>query len=267
MQQPTSVTIDHHKTGFDWRTRLKAASIHLGISALVALLAGLLVFALWYPYPYREVSGGRELFRLVVSVDVVLGPLITFAIFNLAKPRQELRRDLVIVGLLQLSGLAYGLWTVHLARPVHLVFEVDRFRVVHQVEIPPDLAAKVPPGIPLAPAGGPTPLAMRPFRSEQEKADLTIAALQGIPLSARPELWQPYPEARDRVLRAAHPARQLLSRFPQRAAEIEDTLRKSGHDVAHAAYLPMVARKADAWTVLLDASTAEIIGYLPLDSF
>jgi hypothetical protein len=31
--------------------------------------------------------------------------------------------------------------------------------------------------------------------------------------------------------------------------------------------LPLVARKAQAWTVLLDASTADVIGYLPLDSF
>jgi hypothetical protein len=267
MQQPSSVTIVHHKSRFDWRTRLQAAAIHLGISALVAVVAGLLVFALWYPFPYREVSGGRDLFRLVVSVDVALGPLITFAIYNLAKPRRELRRDLAVVALLQLAGLAYGLWTVHLARPVHLVFEVDRFRVVHQVEIPPDLLSKVPPGIELAPLGGPTPLALRPFASEQERTDYTLAALRGIPLSARPELWQPYPAARDRVLHAARPARELLSRFPQRAAEIEDTLRKSGHDAAHASYLPMVARKADAWTVLLDARTADIIGYLPLDSF
>jgi hypothetical protein len=31
--------------------------------------------------------------------------------------------------------------------------------------------------------------------------------------------------------------------------------------------LPLVARKAEGWTVLLDARTAEVIGYLPLDSF
>jgi hypothetical protein len=31
--------------------------------------------------------------------------------------------------------------------------------------------------------------------------------------------------------------------------------------------LPLVARQAVAWTVLLDATTAEVIGTLPLDSF
>jgi hypothetical protein len=59
----------------------------------------------------------------------------------------------------------------------------------------------------------------------------------------------------------------LLSRFPQRREEIEGALRKAGRDVAHASYLPLIARKAEAWTVLLDAGNADVLGYLPLDSF
>ena len=266
MQQP-SVSVGHHTAPFDWRTRLRAATLHLGLSALVAAAAGLLVFALWYPWPYREISGGRELFRLVVLVDVALGPLITFAIFNRAKPRTELRRDLAVVALLQFAGLAYGLWTVHLARPVHLVYEIDRFRVVHQVEIPQELADRVPPGIALAPAGGPTVIALRPFRDQRENTEFTLAALQGLPLSARPELWQPYPEARERVLQAAKPLADLKRRFPRNVAEIDAAVRESGREPARVAYLPMVARKEQAWTVLLDAGTADVIGFLPLDSF
>ena len=142
MEQP-SLSLDHH-TAFEWRPRLRAATLHLSLSVLVAVASALLVFALWYPYPYRDISGGRELFQLVVSVDIVLGPLLTLAVFNRAKPSRELRRDLAVIVLLQFAGLAYGLWTVHLARPVHMVFEYDRFRVVHQVEIPVELADKVP---------------------------------------------------------------------------------------------------------------------------
>lgn len=251
----------------EWRARTRAAAIHLGLSALVALLAALLVFALWYPYPYRDISGGRDLFQLVVAVDVVLGPLITFAIFNRRKPRAELRRDLAVVGLLQLAGLAYGLWSVHLARPVHMVFEYDRFRVVHLVEIPEELEERVPAGVPLAPLGGPTVIALRPFRDADEKANFTIAALQGVPLSARPELWQPYAGARAEVLQAARPAVDLKQRFGARAGEVDAVLARAGRTAAQASYLPLVARKAEAWTVLLDNRTGDILGYLPLDSF
>jgi hypothetical protein len=266
MQQP-SVSLIHHTAGFAWRTRLRAAAIHLGLSALVAACAALLVFAVWYPWPYREISGGRELFQLVVGVDIVLGPLLTFAIFNRAKPRAELRRDLAVVVVLQLAGLSYGLWTVQAARPVHMVFEYDRFRVVHQVDLAPELLAKAPPGLEVAPLTGPTLLSLRPFRDGGEQADYTLAAMRGVSLSARPELWQSYDAGRAQVLRAAKPVADLKKRFPQSTAEIDAVLRQSGRDASGAAYLPLLARKATAWTVLLDASTAEVIGYLPLDSF
>ena len=67
---------------------------------------------------------------LVVSCDLVLGPLITFTIFDKRKPWPELRRDLAIVVALQLAALGYGLHTVIIARPVVLALEEDRFRVV-----------------------------------------------------------------------------------------------------------------------------------------
>src|SRR3954447_23361508 len=122
-----------------WKERLRASGLHLGISLCIAVTAALLVFAAWYPYPYREISGGRELFLLVTTVDVILGPLITFAIFNRSKPRRELVLDLSVVACIQLAALGYGLWTVAVARPVHLVFEVDRLRVVHAIDIPDEL--------------------------------------------------------------------------------------------------------------------------------
>lgn len=269
MEEPTvaAAAVTHHTSRFDWRARARAAGIHFCISLAVALAAALLVFALWYPYPYREISGGRELFLLVVAVDVVLGPLITFAIFNLAKGWPHLRRDLAVVGLLQLAGLGYGLWTVQLARPVHLVFEFDRFRVVHAVDIPVDLMDQVPPGIDAMPLTGPTPLAVRPFGNEKEKFDATMIALRGIPIGARPDLWQPYEAGRAAILQAAKPVDALKARFPAQAPAIDALLQRGNLNPAGVVYLPVVARKAAAWTVLLDARTADIIGYLPVDSF
>lgn len=249
------------------RVRARTAGIHLALSLLVATVAALLVFGLWYPYPYREVSGGRDLFLLVVTVDIVIGPMITFAVFNMSKPPTELRRDLAIVGLLQLAALAYGLWTVHMAKPVHMVFEYDRFRVVHQLDLPADADERAPEGIAVAPWGGPTVIALRPFRSEDEKLDMTVKALGGTSLSARPELWHPYATERKEVVLAARPIDALLKRFPARAAQIEAAVRKTGRPVDRVRFLPLLARRDMAWTVLLDASTGDILDYLPLDPY
>ena len=248
------------------KERLRASGVHLGLSCGVAIAAAAMVFGLWYPYPYREISGGRELFLIVVAVDILIGPLITFAIFDRVKPWQELRRDLAVVGLLQLLALGYGLWTVYVARPVHLVFEIDRFRVIHAIEVPEDLVGKQPAGIDPLPLMGPTLLSVRPFRDSSERMEATLAALQGAPLGARPDLWQPYPAAHAEVLKAAKPFSQLRSRFPAHDVELDALVRRIGRSEASLGFLPLAGRKM-FWTVVLDMRTAEVLGYLPLDSF
>ncbi|MEO8007007.1 MAG: TfpX/TfpZ family type IV pilin accessory protein [Betaproteobacteria bacterium] len=253
-------------TGFFWKDRLQACAVHFCISAAIAVAAALFVFLFWYPAPYRELSGGRELFEILVTVDIILGPLITFSIFNRAKPWPVLRRDLAFVGLIQLIALGYGMWTVFVARPVHLVFEYDRFRVAHAIEVPTQLLVQAPAQLRDLPLFGPTVLALRPFRNADEKFNTTMAALQGLPLSARPDLWQPYADARSQVLEAAKPALLLKKRFPARVADIDEAIKGTGHAPDAVLYLPLVGRKA-FWTVLLDASTAEVLGFLPLDSF
>lgn len=252
---------------FQWKSRLRAGGIHFCVSLLVALFAAALVFFLWYPFPYREISGGRDLFLLVVTVDVILGPLITLAVFNRAKPWQELKRDLAVVALIQLSALGYGMWTVFLARPVHLVFEYNRFRVVHAVDVPHELLPKAPEGMNALPVTGPTLLSLRPFKDSNESMEATMAALTGgLTLSARPDLWQPYAEAKVEVLQVARPVSELNGRFAAQASEIGSAIARIGRRADSLVYLPMVGRKS-SWTVFLDPVTAEVVGYMPLDSF
>jgi hypothetical protein len=248
-----------------WKHRLQAFCVHLAASLVVAA-AALLVFGLWYPYPYREISGGRELFTLLVTVDVILGPLITFAVFNRAKPWTELRRDLALVVVLQSMALGYGMWTVCVARPVHMVFESDRFRIVHALDVPEALLTKAPPNVVALPLSGPTLLALRPFRGEQEKMEATLVALQGGSLASRPDLWQPYAAATTEVLLAARPVNSLKTRFDSRANEIDRVLVQAGRNADTMVYLPLVGRNS-SWTVFLDPITAAVVATMPLDSF
>jgi len=251
---------------FFWKDRLKASSIHFGISLLIALLAAVLVFVLWYPYPYREISGGRELFLIVVTVDVILGPLITLTIFNRAKSWRVLVFDLAVVGLIQLTALAYGLWTVFVARPVHLVFEYDRFSVVHAIDVPLDLLGKAPSNVNALPLLGPTLLSLRSFKNSNEQMEATLSALNGAALNARPDLWQTYRAGKDEVRKAAKPVSVLKKRFSTQAAAIDAAIASTGRSPENLAYLPMVGRKT-FWTVFIDPVTADVLGFMPLDSF
>jgi hypothetical protein len=253
-------------TGNPWKDRLQASGAHFALSLGVALLAAALVFGVWYPYPYREISGGRELFFIIIAVDVVMGPLLTFAVFNRKKPMKELKRDLAIIVLLQLAALGYGLWTVFVSRPVHLVFEYNRFRVVHAIEVDDTLLPKALPALQSLPITGPTTLSIRDFKDGKESGDMTMAALGGLQLAARPELWQDYDKAAPQVLAKAKPIAQLKSRFAAQAANIDAAVRSTGQPEAALRYVPMVGRKT-FWTVLVDGVSAEPLAFLPIDSF
>jgi hypothetical protein len=171
---------------FDLRPRVWAAGCHLLISTVVAGLAAALVFGLWYPGPFRFLAGGRDLFLLVTSVDVVLGPVLTFAVFNRAKPLRELHRDLAIIGLLQLAGLAYGLNTVYAARPVAMVFEVDRLRLVTAVDVALEELPKALPQYRELPVTGPWLLGARAPKDVEEHNDALFKGVAGSDISSRP---------------------------------------------------------------------------------
>ena len=248
------------------KDRLRASAIHLAISLGIAFLAALLVFGLWYPYPYREISGGRELFLLVIAVDVVMGPLITLIIFNRSKSRRHLIMDFSVVGLLQLAALSYGLFTVFIARPIHLVFEFHRMAVVHAVDVNAAQLSKAPAAFQALPLTGPTLLSLRAFKTADEEMTSTLQAVQGVAQAAQPELWQSYEAGRADILKEARPVAQLKSRFPDQAAAIDSVVAKSGLGADKLGYLPMLGRK-DAWTVLIDSVNAQPVGFLPIDSF
>ncbi len=251
-----------------WKVRLQAAGIHLCISLLLAVLAAILVFFVWYPYPYREISGGRALFLLIVGIDVIMGPLLTLTVFNVRKSRRELVRDLSVIGGLQLAALVYGIWTVAVARPVHLVFEMDRYRVVHAIEVSPELLEKASPEFRSLPVTGPTLLSVRPFHNARESMDVTVAALKGVPIATRPDLWQAYEKAGPQIAGRARPVSELKARFPGRVKEIDQALSSAGASAGmpNVGYIPMMGRDK-LWTALINTNTLEIVAFVPIDSF
>lgn len=248
------------------QARLKASALHLTVSLAVAITAAILVFEFWFPYPYREISGGRELFLLLISVDVVLGPVLTFMVYDQRKAWPKLKLDLFAIVLLQLSALIYGMWTVSVARPVFLVFEIDRFRVVHAIDVPSEQLRLAPKGLTTLPYLGQTTLGLRPFKSEQEKVDFTLVALGGSSLAARPELWQNYAESKRDVINSSKPLARLKERLKDQSTSIDARVKELGVPEAVIRYLPLISR-SNFWTVLIDGRSGEILGYLPIDAF
>jgi len=248
------------------RSRLRAAGIHLGLSAAVAGLCAAVVLGIWYPQPFREISGGKGLFLLMVSVDLVLGPLVTLAVFDRRKPWRELRRDLAIVGLLQLTGLAYGLYTVWEARPVYLVFEVDRFRVVRAIDIDDADLQQAPQGLQTLPRFGPGIIMAQPPTDRSDVVKSIERAMAGRDIFVQPKTWRPYADALSAVRRRAKPLADLDRAQPAHHAAIEAAVRAAGLPVERIAYLPIIAKQAN-WVALVYNQDARVVGYLPFGGF
>ena len=248
----------------DLKARAQAAGAHLLISLVVAALAAVLVFGLWYPGAFRELAGGRDLFILVMSVDVIIGPLLTFAVFNRAKGWPHLRRDLIVIAVLQAAALAYGLHTVYIVRPVAMVFEVDRFRLVNADSVDVAGLPEALPAYRALPLTGPWLLGARKPEAGAEHNDALFKGAAGVDVSQRPRFWQPYDDAKSRALARSRPLADLVGHYSTRAPDLRRRLAEMHADETTGRFLPAMAR--GEWVAALSAS-GEVLGYLPVDGF
>jgi hypothetical protein len=249
-----------------YRVAALAAGIHSVCTVLVAAAAAWFVFGIWYPYPYRELSGGRELFLLVVVVDVVCGPLLTFVLFNPKKPRKELGLDLGLVALIQLVALGYGMWTVWQARPIYLVHEVDRFKVISAPDVPADELDALPKNLKPQFWAGPQTVSIRPPKNaEEHNTVLFESAAGGRDYGARPDFYIPYDDAAAlKSLARAQPLVVFLQKWPDQQDAARKLALEKGADMAQWRYLPVIARQD--WVAVLDQQ-GQIQGFLRGDGF
>lgn len=247
---------------------LVAALKHLFFSALVALLCAVLVFGLWYPHPYDQLVGGRELFLLVIIVDVICGPLLTFVVFNPAKPRRELVRDISIIVLLQFAALSYGLYSVAEARPVFLSYEGNRFRVVTLPEIEIEKIGDAQVTFRDLSLTGPKLIAARLSKgTDPDFRESIQLSLMGLPPSFRPARWLPFDEVKQEAIEEAKPVKTLVERYPDKREMIDAALLKVSLRSDEVGYLPLEARSRNDWIVLLNTATAQPVGFLPIDGW
>jgi hypothetical protein len=240
------------------RARARAAGIHLLLSACIACTVSACVLGFGYPSPFLYASGGLSLIAMIVAVDVVTGPALTFAVFNRAK--KELRRDLAVIGLLQVAALVYGLHATILGRPVFITFVVDRFELVSAAEVDAEELAKAPESMRTLSWGTPTLAAAVPPTDPAEREQLLFASMQGIDLKHLMRRYVDYASMRDPVLARARPIDDLV-RFNAPAA-VEQAL-SAYRGAGPMKYLPVQGRREDL-CALVGAGDARLIAVVRL---
>lgn len=189
-------------------SRFRAFAVHLAISVVVGILVLGMVFGAWHPAPLHKAVGVTQIFLLLLMVDVILGPCLTFVVFSPGK--KSLVFDLTVIGLLQLAALTYGVWVVSEGRPAWLVFNVDRFDVVRVVDIDERSLARAPAEYRVPSWLGPRWVAAtRPDDTDERAAILFEALTSGVDLPQRPEYYRSLESAASEIREKARSLEEL----------------------------------------------------------
>ena len=241
-----------------FKAAFRAMSIHFGLSLLVAAVSALLVFTAWFPYPYRELAGGTELFMLVITVDLVCGPLLTFVLYSPTKPRREMLTDISLTVIVQLLALCYGVWTLSQVRPLYLVQAADKFNIVSAVAV--DAKETKELSKPLRPKlfAGPIKVSLRDLTvSEQAKLNAQIKS-GGKDAAEQPVFYENFQG--NKAYQNGHELLELLIVYPEHREIVTTLMAKSmSDDKNRMRYLYIVGRQF--WVVIVNQS-GEILEYL-----
>lgn len=237
--------------------RLKAFTIHLVISTLIALIVIGLIFFIWYPTPLHSAVGVTQISLILLAVDVVLGPLLTLLVYKVGK--KTLVMDLTVIALLQLGALSYGLWTVAEGRPAWLVFVVDRFELVRVLDIDERKLEQADTFYRQPSLLGPRWVAAVNPSDSDERNELTVESVFGsADLAQRPNLYQPLSSQKATIQQRV----LTLSALPESnpAKQIKSILAQ--HPKADS-WLPLSANNQDM-VVLMHKDTAKVIAIVDL---
>lgn len=194
--------------------RMRAFAIHLLCSGVViaALLA--VVCVVWYPAPYFSYEGAIAPLRVLIGVDLVLGPLLTLLVYKPGK--RFLWLDMALIIALQLGAFGYGTYALWSQRPIVLAFAGDSFSPVTAA----DLKGKELPRWLLESRSllGPAPV-----YAEPKGGDYAMRVLmEGLPdIDKLPEQYRPVEANREAILRRGVSLVELAMTSPAAAEALE----------------------------------------------
>lgn len=226
--------------------RLKFFLSHIAISCLIALIAMLLVFFIWYPSPLASAVGVTHIFLMLLAIDVIIGPVLGFIIYK--KGKKTLKMDLIVIIVLQLCALGFGLYSIAEGRPVWLAYNVDRFELVRQNELVNEKIVQALPEYQHPSWGKPQYVAVEFAKdSETRNEDMFAEVMGGISLAHKPERYVDFAQAKEKLKQRMQPL-DALEQYNEQAA-VQSIVKKYPQAIG---FVPLKAVNVDM-TVLVDA--------------
>ena len=194
---------------------------------------------------------------MLLAIDVALGPLLTLVVFKVGK--KTLRLDLAVIGVVQAAALAYGVYSLLIARPVYVASLGNRFAVIQANDIEDKELEAAKKSLPWF---GPEWVGYKEATDKAERERILFSAFGGGGYGNFPQHHAPIESMREETLKRALPISELRMRNPAQDTEISAWLKTRGYSDDMAVFQPLVA-SVQHMTVVLDAKTAKVIGIAP----
>ncbi len=242
-----------------WPGKLRAVAAHFAFSLIAFGIVLYLIVAHWYPGLHFFVDGGWQGVRILIGVDLVLGPLLTLIIFDTRKSALAIGFDLLCIATVQIGALIWGVGNIHSQRISGMAFLDNGMITVFAEDLedqglPSDLLYRYsdldPPAVYVRPARFGTP--------EFAKT----AAMATVPRQAHTHLYENWRDSFDQVLkRGAFDFEAASDDFPEFAAHVQAWLEEHGRS-ADSVHLLLYYGRFGRRMLVFDGS-GTLLGALP----
>ena len=219
-----------------------------------------LITHIWYPTPYGEGLGLWRNMLLLWFFPLGTGPLLTYVLFKPGKA--GLWFDISFITVAQVATLLLSVWLIYQARPVFVVFAVDRFEVVQlggvvsEGEVLSEFSTYSNAGPIFAVAEMPT--------DPKESTELLFSSLDGTgDVQNFARYYRPYKfPYLDQILERASPLSTLIKRNPNVRGVVIESL-GSEEEIDQWLYLPVMMRDS-VMTAIIDPKNGSVRDLIPV---
>lgn len=243
-----------------FKLKLKASLIHLALSAIVISFVMSIIILYWFPTPFLNVSNFKEIAYILIAVDLVLGPLLTFVAFNPNK--KSLNLDLSAIVTVQVMALSYGIYSLFLSHPLYVAYYDRGFSLVPTNLATPEKAKHK--NFKVSKLASPTTVFMSV--SEDEKSKMFTDMLNGgSDLEARAEYYEPLEKHLDTLIKnGLDPKTTFKDKLSKKKLNL--FISKHGKSIDDYIFAPLTGDgKSVIWVLQKDTGKpVDIIDVLPI---
>lgn len=203
-------------------SRIRAFTLHFFSSSVILFALYLVISQILYPDSLFIGAQAFDMFKILVPIDLILGPFIMLIIFNPNK--SNLKFDVSCVLLFQIAFFLFGAWTLYTARPAFMVFTKDAFYLATANQIDPTYLAKAKDRrFQKVPILGPEWVAARSDLKNHEEVDVMLSMAFGFGIQHFPQHYLPIDSKKQQeILNQAKPIEKLSGL----SKEVADNLHK-----------------------------------------